>query len=540
MNTPHLNKKNTFTMQINHYLENSNSEHLQKIENLIENFFNVDKAELWSYKDQMLTSLDNSSKHIPLGRSLTYEAIHTREIQIENHLKSAKIFDPDIDNPRKINARALLIYPIQKDAAVIGIIKLFMMIGSSRTFTKQQKFALEPFQNNFSHLFTQTLVNIDSTDITEENESSQERQEVLQIKEELKTLKEQYELLLKERQEDLQQYKKAVTHYKQRDKQHTETIEALQNELNTIKKEESENQTVIQSLRTKLQHDEQHYKRNLKKYKEILQRSEKKDISYQEKVTQLQLMIEQYKEQEKAFKQALEKKKKKEEKKTVKTPGSIERESTEMIIEATKPYINTQQHMRVFFDLALFSSSTQNSAAQMEKLLESTQLLKKLIEKPSFEHTIPVKKHKHSLEKTVKILESYQDTVFNGIFNIQIRKHKDLPSRLYYDAVKIEHTVMYLLIDLFEVTDSKQPVYIDIRYEKKILIFKIKAKTDSVRKTEQARFKKGGFFKSSHPGLSLLFAHKLATHLNGNIASSRHEKGYTHVFQISASDSAID
>jgi len=525
----HQNKKNTFAIQVNSYLEVPDHTHLLKIETSIEEYFEVDKAEIWFYADDTLTAPDNIDRKIGLSRSLTYDAIVEKKTQIENHIKSSRNFEQKIDNPNNVNAKALLVYPVMDGSVVIGIVKLFMLIGNSRVFNKQKEEALKSFHNCFYHLFVQKPIDTNILYLADKTPSSENNSA---LAEELQQWKERYTQLLTKSEEKLKLYE-------ERDKEQNETIRSLQSKLQNIEQNGSETETVITSLRNKLQSDEKYYKRNLKKYKEIVQGFEKKETAYQAEISELHTLVEKL-QKKKSVAEPSADTQKAEEKKSPKLPETSQKETAEMIIQKTVSHINRHQNMRILFDLTLFASSSADSAAHMERVLDSTQFIKKLIEKHSLKHSVPVKKYKHHTEQTIEMIRSYQETIFQNILNIQIRQHKEVPAYLYCDAVKMQHVVMYLLIDLFEIADKKQPVYIDIRYEKKILTFKIKAKTAPKKKTEQSRFKKSAFFKSDAPRLCLQFAHKLAKYLNGEITNSVHEDGYTHLFRISASDSVIE
>ena len=543
----HKNKKHALAVQINHYIETDDQTHLKEITTLLENFLDTDKTELWSYHDGTLTALEDENKTISLSDSLIQHAVLEKTTQIENHIKSAKHINQKIDNPYDHNARALLVYPVIHGTDVIGIVKLFLLVGNNKVFTKQKEHALESLQKHFYHLFSKKPIDINKqhhqgkTVHTTQKEGNSEKN--IQLEQELQTLKKKYAKLFETSKKNLKTYEKAIQQYKQREEQYTTAIKTLQQELNTFKEEHSDTQSIITSLRSKVQSDEKYYKKNLKKYKEILQNTEKQEKSYQQKILQLEALIERYKRKEESVekqpKEVKEEETKQIDKATVYTEEITERETSEMIIQKTVSHINTKQNMRILFDLTLFAASSVKSAATMEKVLDSTQFIKKLIEKHSLKHSIPIKKYRHHVEQTVETIYSYQESIFEDRLSIQIRKHKDVPAHLYCDPIKVQHIVMYLLIDLFDITDKNQPIYIDMRYEKKILSFKIKAKTDPEKKAEQSRFKKGGFFKPDEQRLCLQFAQKLAKYLNAEINSSEQEEGYTHIFRISASDSAI-
>jgi tropomyosin len=540
----HQNEKRTLAIEINHYIETHDTACLKEITALLEKYLETDKVELWSYHDGTLTALEDENKKISLSDGLTQRAIFEKTPQTENHIKSAKNINLTIDNPYNLNAKALLVYPVMNGTDVIGVIKLFMFVGNHRSFTKHKAHTLESFKTYFYHLFSQKPIDIsqlhdkEKTVNTEPQKRSDEKS--TESGQELQILKKKYSKLFETSKKNLKTYEKAIQSYKKREEQYAAAINKLQEELNTLKEERTDDQNIIKSLRSKVQDDEKRYKRNLKKYKEILQNTEKQEQSYQKKILQLETVIERY--QRKESTSAEQKKEETIPVMKVESPTEeiTEKETAEMIIQKTASHINTKQNMRILFDLTLFAASSAKSAATMEKVLDSTQFIKKLIDKHSLKHSIPIKKYRHDVEQTVEMIYSYQESIFDDRLNIQIRKHKDVPGYLYCDPIKIQHIVMYLLIDLFDITDKKQPVYIDMRYEKKVLTFKIKAKIDPEKKAEQPRFKKGGIFKSDDPRLCLKFAQKLTKYLNAEIDSSEQEEGYTHLFRISASDSVID
>jgi len=275
---------------------------------------------------------------------------------------------------------------------------------------------------------------------------------------------------------------------------------------------------------------------NIKKYKDSIHRLLKNETNYQKEIERLQTLIEEQKEEILILQQSLE------EKHNITKTSKLNNEKNiiKSLMKETTPNIRRNQHTRILFDLMLFSSFHSESAKEMDKLLDATQFLKKVIDKYSLKSRIPIKKYKHEIDKTITQLESYQATVFDNIFKIKVKKHSTVPSQIYCDALKIDQILLYLLIDLYNFADKRQPVFIDIMYDKKILIFKLKIKTILDQKPENKRLKKRILFRSENSRLSLDFSNKLAKYLNAEIESKTHDQGYTHAFRISASSSIVE
>jgi hypothetical protein len=522
---------------ITRFQNEPNKETLAEVEKFFSDLFHVPRVKLWRYdeKTQRLIHINDPSLQIdPAQPSLVRDALRNGKIVVENHLRSNRFYNQNVDNPLNLPIRAILIIPILHKGKPLGLIKLFSMIGDHTLFPRSVEHMLAPYMPVLPKLFIKKP----------------------------STEKENTSVNIPADSEKIETLRKETERFKEENRRLREEIEKLRTRSETLLETLEESRKRIESLENTIEEEKLLFAAKEKKYKdEIVQLK----LNEEDNLVTIQHMIDQIekfkkenihlqKQNEKLEKALFERRRREAEEAAgltipspdtqpshtpLKTKKRIERakhltiDSHQVIDEIVDQAINIHQRTRMLFDTILFSLYSDEGTETLEKVLESTSLVENVMSDKNYTRIFLSDTGKQDTETMVERLKNYQYELFNDQLRLNVQVAPNIPKSVYVDTQKVSHAVLHLLLDLYQFVDHAHGIRITVSYEEKILKFKLSARLHEQNKLVQNIFKKG-FFKSERDKTGYYFAVKLIALMNGKVEQNMKSDAFVYYVDVPA------
>jgi hypothetical protein len=146
---------------LNRYVQKRDTTQLESFKKILASAFSASDVSLFvCNKESMALSLlgTKGASVIEMDRSLTEYVIHHKKSLIENHIKSNRYFNVEVDNPLDLKVKSLLISPVMREKKVMGLVKIWRGVRQRSNFVKRDEDLVVFLHPVFVALFESTPI----------------------------------------------------------------------------------------------------------------------------------------------------------------------------------------------------------------------------------------------------------------------------------------------------------------------------------------------------------------------------------------------
>ncbi|GEM_PF-2851636 len=572
---------------LNHYATSKKCEYVSKIESSLQVYFESIDVSFWLYNKrtmQLLELCEEDNDALSIDDSLVETVIKNKKITIESHITSNKYYNPSIDNPHNLKVKSLILFPLFQNKELLGVVKVWRGMTQHKNFTKKDEASLEFFKPLFLYIFQsrsmskETVLSfvgeeqkpiiqakvekkVDPSKNTEALKVGEEKYKKIQIE------LESYKVQLKQSTQECKALNKSIEKYTLQieedkkkiiltSKSHSEEVKALHTSIEAYKLQDISSRSEINGYQEQVKTSSELYQsmkialnKSINKYEslevssvEIEQISKKS----QETIQTLEQNLSLFKMENKTLQSEIKNLNLKSISPSIKdlkaqhvmksqSKENILEKNIELLLQNFDTYFVNYECVSMFFELIVYTLSSQKGMGELEEIMKDSKLLEKLIYGYYFKGNLVLNNEKNSISDLVKYIKLYVENL--PLVNVKIDFDENIPNTLIFDLPKLQSIIVHLVLDLYAFLDDSKLISLHFSFKNEVLQIEIGSTIEQKNSLMQSMFNQNKLDIEDKSRLGLQLSRKVIERLKGKINVRYENNYYTFILTFPAQDS---